>query len=103
MATASEADDHVFIWDTQRGAKIQSIQVMFEGGPYDPNIALHPNGTILVSAALDGQLRIWQTDTGALLSTCANQHNTEVRAIVMSNTYLATGDHDGVINLWRFQ
>ncbi|KAB8140056.1 hypothetical protein F8S13_25620 [Chloroflexia bacterium SDU3-3] len=103
LATACECDDHVCIWDTQTGEMIQSIHVMFKGGPYDPNIALRPDGTILVSAALDEQIRVWQPNTGALLSSCPNQHDDEVCAMTMSSSHLITGDHDGIIQLWHFQ
>jgi WD40 repeat protein len=105
LATASDRGNEVYLWDTMSGRRVQAFEAVSKamGGPYDPNIALNHNGSILITAALDGDIRIWATETKELLQEFSGNHKNEISKIYLNKKYLITGDHDGYIKIWEFK
>lgn len=102
LATASDREHTVHLWDTRSGKRLRSIDVVFEGGPFNPRVVLNEDGSVLVTAALDGMIRVWRTADGTLLSEFAGKHENEVSALTMSRNHLVTADYSGRINVWKF-
>ncbi|MEA5550227.1 hypothetical protein VB713_04390 [Anabaena cylindrica UHCC 0172] len=104
LATASDRDNEVYIWDTVSGKKIQVIEAApaSDGGPFDPNILLNHNGSILITATLNGNIRISCTESKEILQEFPSEHEEEISSLAISNSYLVSGDHDGNIKIWKF-
>jgi WD40 repeat protein len=69
-----------------------------------PGIAFSPNGLLLASVSKDSQIKLWDTVTGSLHSTLAEQeeYTAEVQAVDFSpdGKLLATGDWSSEIRVW---
>jgi WD40 repeat protein len=104
LATASDRDSKVYLWDTVSGKRIQVIEAVpiSEAGPFDPNVLLNHNGSILITAALNGNIRISCTESKEILQEFPGEHEAEISSLAISNRYLVSGDHDGNIKLWQF-
>lgn len=100
LATASDRQSVVHLWDTLSGQRVKSVDVTFEGGPFNPHVALDARGCVLATAALDETIRIWHTSSGERLTEFRNER--EMHALAMSDQFLAGGDYDGVVKVWRF-
>ncbi|MEH2094020.1 MAG: hypothetical protein V7K96_11615 [Nostoc sp.] len=104
LATASDRENEVYLWDTVNGKRIQVIEAApaSDGGPFDPNVLLNHNGSILITAALNGNIRISSTESKELLQEFPGEHESEISSLAISNKYLVSGDHDGNLKLWQF-
>ncbi|MCC5651233.1 hypothetical protein LC609_15590 [Nostoc sp. XA013] len=104
LATASDRENEVYLWDTVSGKRIQVIEAApaSDGGPFDPNVLLNHNGSILITAALNGNIRISCTESKEVLQEFPGEHETEISSLAISNRYLISGDHDGNLKLWKF-
>ncbi|MBW4566365.1 MAG: hypothetical protein KME32_36005 [Mojavia pulchra JT2-VF2] len=104
LATASDRDNEVYLWDTISGKRVQVIEAspISDGGPFDPNVLLNHNGSILITATLNGNIRISCTQSKELLQEFPGAHEAEISSLAISNRYLVSGDHDGNIKLWEF-
>ncbi|MEH2052838.1 WD40 repeat domain-containing protein [Nostoc sp.] len=104
LATASDRENEVYLWDTVNGKRIQVIEAApaSDGGPFDPNVLLNHNGSILITAALNGNIRISSTESKELLQEFPGEHESEISSLAISNKYLISGDHDGNLKLWQF-
>ena len=65
------------------------------------SIAFSPNGKLIVSAALDGLIKIWDVKSQTLATTL-HGHKTEVGSVVFSKDgkKLASASLDGSVKLW---
>ncbi|MEH1793260.1 MULTISPECIES: WD40 repeat domain-containing protein [unclassified Nostoc] len=104
IATASDRDSKVYLWDTVSGKRIQVIEVVpiWEAGPFDPKVLLNHNGSILITAALNGNIRISSTESKELLQEFPGEHEAGISSLAISNKFLVSGDHDGNLKLWKF-
>ncbi|YAG05516.1 hypothetical protein NSTC731_01788 [Nostoc sp. DSM 114167] len=104
LATASDRENEVYLWDTVSGKRIQVIEAApaSDGGPFDPNLLLNHNGSILITAALNGNIRISSTESKEILQEFPGEHESEISSLAISNKYLVSGDHDGNLKLWQF-
>ncbi|WP_179067853.1 WD40 repeat domain-containing protein [Nostoc sp. C052] len=104
IATASDRDSKVYLWDTVSGKRIQVIEVVpiWEAGPFDPKVLLNHNGSILITAALNGNIRISSTESKEILQEFPGKHKPGISSLAISNKFLVSGDHDGNLKLWQF-
>ena len=104
LATSSDRQNEVYLWNTFGGERIQVIESIPspDFGPFDPNVLLNENGNLLITAALDGKIRIWAAESGDLLQELTGEHENEIYSLAISNKYLVSGDYDGVIKIWEF-
>jgi hypothetical protein len=65
------------------------------------NLAFSPDGTRLVSTALDGTARIWRVEDGALLLTLRSRQGAVTSAAFDDSGHrVVTGGADGAVNVW---
>ncbi|TFY68289.1 hypothetical protein EVG20_g3620 [Dentipellis fragilis] len=68
--------------------------------------AVHYNrdGSLIVSCALDGLIRIWNTTSGQCLKTLAEGHNAICQHVQFSpnSKYILSTAHDSAIRLWDY-
>lgn len=68
--------------------------------------AVHFNrdATLIVSCALDGLIRIWNTTTGQCLKTLAEGHDAVCQHVQFSpnSKYILSTAHDSAIRLWDY-
>jgi len=66
-------------------------------------VRFSPDGTKLVSVGFDGQIVIWDAETGNVLDSTFGHHTTNIRSVEWSpdGTQIATGDEKGIIKIWN--
>ena len=92
-------DSGVQIWDVAEAQVITHLKHVGIDWAYSTTFS--PNGKMLASAADDGQIRIWDTSTWALLSVLKG-HMGGIMALQYSPSgkLLASGGQDNTIRLW---
>jgi len=65
-------------------------------------VAFHPTKNVLASCSNDSTIKLWNTDTGAELSTLSG-HSHSVRSVAWSpdGTKLASGSVDETVRIWE--
>lgn len=94
-------DEAVFLWDVRAGRQMRSLPAHS-----DPvaGVDCIRDGTLVVSCAGDGLIRIWDTGSGQCLRTIVHEDN----AGVVSVKFSPNGKHvlawtlDGCIRLWDY-
>ncbi len=84
-------------------ASLTSEEAVLEGHEYIVySLAFSPDGTRLASAAADGTVRIWETQTGRSLQVLRG-HDGWVSSVAFSpeGNLLASASHDGSVRLWH--
>ncbi len=86
------------IWLVDIGAKVADLDG-HRGDVY--GVALHPDGSIAVTAGADGTARLWDMTTGAELAVLRG-HNGQVysAAFSPSGAFVLTAGEDGTARLW---
>lgn len=95
---SSSVDRTIRLWSLASGASLITLQ----GDNWYNPIAVSPDGTVLASGYLGGEVKIWNTVDGTLIRTLVG-HTSWVRAMVFSpdGQVLATGGQDDTVRLWR--
>jgi WD40 repeat protein len=114
LATGS-ADGNVTLWQTETGQKLQTILAydvsemdgLFVAGVV--GLAFSPDGTLLATGGVDGVAKIWELDSGQLL-TSFDGHGPAIPGMSMQGinrvaftpdgSQLVTAGNDGYVILW---
>ncbi|MCP4811686.1 MAG: hypothetical protein GY888_04185, partial [Planctomycetaceae bacterium] len=65
LGALKEMEERIEIWDTRQGR----LRHVLSGGPGMKTYAFDPNNKFLASGSTDGQVRLWNLDTGELMWT----------------------------------
>ena len=85
------------LWD------INTEQLLFTVDKQTENIealAFSPNGKVLASAEASSRIRLWDVESGTLLSTLKAAASSKVLAFSPDSRLLATGSPEGIVQLW---
>ena len=84
--------------------QVAELHVMERHTDQIVSVAFAPDSQTVASAALDGTVKLWDTDTGALLSTPAG-HTDWVRDVAWSpdDQILASASRDKTVRLWTVE
>ncbi|KIO15512.1 hypothetical protein M407DRAFT_87033, partial [Tulasnella calospora MUT 4182] len=66
------------------------------------SVCLSPDGKLLASASVDKTIRLWNTETRALVGEPLTGHRDDVNSVCFSpdGKVLASGSNDGTVRLW---
>lgn len=94
-------DGHLRLWVI--GPQTRELRVWQAHPDWIWAVAFSPDGSTLASAGNDGQLRLWQVETGTCLRSLF--HPQPVRALAFSpdGRTLASGSTDHLLRLWDYQ
>ena len=96
----ASADGRLQIWDANTGTPIGEPLEGHKGGVR--HAAFSPDGTRIVSAGVDGTVRLWNADAYKQLDTPVMSHpNVNVVAFSPDGTQIASGDDFGTVRLWN--
>lgn len=101
LATASTGEPTIQMWNPQTGQLLRTLK-----GHASPvaDVAISPDGKILVSGSRDKTIKLWDINTGQLIRTITGHSDVvETVAISPDGTILATGSGDKTIKLWNLQ
>jgi Tol biopolymer transport system component len=74
--------------------------VLMNGTLQGLRLAISPDGALIAESANDGQVRVWNVETGQLLKTISVDQYIEAIAFSPDGRYFATGSSDGIIRFW---
>jgi WD40 repeat protein len=101
LATASTNEPTIQLWNPQTGQLLRTLK-----GHTSPvaDVAISPDGKILVSGSRDKTIKFWDVNTGKLIRTLSGHSDVvETVAISQDGTILASGSWDKTIKLWNLQ
>jgi RNA polymerase sigma factor (sigma-70 family) len=90
------------LWDVALGKEVRQLEAA--GGARTAAVAFSPNGKLLASGRMDGELCLWEVITGGEIARVAAHHaqtyGTYAVAFAPDGRTLASGGEDGVVRLW---
>lgn len=100
LATFHTWGEAVRLWDLAENSGPQSLEVPVESGL--SVLAFSPDGRLLAGGGMTGQLTIWETQSGKVV-TAAEAHPQYIRALAFdaSGTILASGSDYPALKLWN--
>ena len=101
MLASGSYDEAVFLWDVRSGTVMRSLPA--HSDPV-PGIDVVRDGTLIVSGALDGLIRVWDTGTGQCLRTLVHEDNPPVTAVKFSpnGKFILGWTLDDCVRLWNY-
>lgn len=101
MIVSGSFDEAVFLWDVRTGRIMRSLPAHSDpvGG-----VDFVRDGTLIVSCAGDGLIRIWDTMSGQCLRTLVHEDNAAVQSVRFSpnGKYVLAWTLDGCVRLWDY-
>lgn len=96
--STSGSNDQVWMWDMADGEKLGYLE-----GCGGNNVAFSPDGLLLASACLDGDVTIWRFPDGSSLGKMQTEAGLAVHSLAFSpdGTLLALGLENGAVEMWR--
>lgn len=88
----------ITVWDMETMDLLQTIPV---SGSVNA-IAISPDGSKIVSGSSDGNIGVWDIDTGAKLDKNLMAHTIDVLSVAISpdGSTIVSGDREGTIKVW---
>ncbi|KAI1944399.1 WD domain protein [Ophidiomyces ophidiicola] len=101
MLVSGSYDEAVFLWDVRSAHVMQSLPAHS-----DPvaGVDFIRDGTLIVSCASDGLIRIWDSATGQCLRTLVHEDNPPVTSVKFSpnGRFVLAWSLDGCVRLWNY-
>jgi WD40 repeat protein/serine/threonine protein kinase len=98
-AVGATADGMLRVWNTGSGKVIRMIPV--PGGEHNTFIVISPNGTRIAAGSLNNPARVWDLESGTLLSTLeAPSRSATAAAFSPDNSRLFVGTLSGFVGSW---
>lgn len=101
MLVSGSYDEAVFLWDVRSATVMRSLPAHSDpvGG-----IDVVWDGTLVVSCATDGLIRIWDTATGQCLRTLVHEDNPPVTSVKFSpnGKFVLAWSLDDCVRLWNY-
>ena len=101
MLVSGSYDEAVFLWDVRTGRVMRSLPAHSDpvGG-----VDFVRDGTLIVSCAGDGLIRIWDTATGQCLRTLVHEDNAPVSSVRFSpnGKFVLAWTLDSCVRLWNY-
>jgi len=101
MLVSGSYDEAVFLWDVRAARVMRSLPAHSDpvGG-----VDFVRDGTLIVSCANDGLIRVWDTATGQCLRTIVHEDNAAVSSVRFSpnGKYILAWTLDNCIRLWNY-
>ncbi|GIC88272.1 WD40 repeat domain-containing protein [Aspergillus udagawae] len=101
MLVSGSYDEAVFLWDVRSASVMRSLPA--HSDPVS-GIDVVWDGTLIVSCATDGLIRIWDTATGQCLRTLVHEDNPPVTAVKFSpnGKFVLAWTLDDCVRLWNY-
>jgi COMPASS component SWD3 len=101
MLVSGSFDEAVFLWDVRCARIMRSLPAHSDpiGG-----VDFVRDGTLIVSCANDGLIRVWDTATGQCLRTLVHEDNAPVTSVRFSpnGKYILAWTLDSCLRLWNY-
>ncbi|MCJ1281753.1 hypothetical protein MMC26_001076 [Xylographa opegraphella] len=101
MLVSGSYDEAVFVWDVRTASVMRSLPAHSDpvGG-----VDFIRDGTLIVSCAGDGLIRIWDTATGQCLRTLVHEDNAPVTSVRFSpnGKFVLAWTLDSCVRLWNY-
>uniref|UniRef100_A0A1X7T8U2 Uncharacterized protein n=1 Tax=Amphimedon queenslandica TaxID=400682 RepID=A0A1X7T8U2_AMPQE len=98
-------DNTTKIWSWSDGLSMLDLRATLEGHQLGVvSVATDPTAKILASSGLDGNIRLWDLESGSFIKSI-DRGPMDVWTVVFTpdGRYLATGSHGGKINLYEIE
>ena len=102
MLASGSYDEAVFLWDVRAGRVMRSLPA--HSDPVGGVDFLPVDGSMVVSCAGDGLVRIWDAGTGQCLRTLVDEDRRPVTNVRFSpnGRFVLAWTLDGCVRLWRY-
>ena len=101
MLVSGSYDEAIFLWDVRAGRKMRDLPAHSDpvGG-----VDFLRDGTMMVSCAGDGLVRIWDAGTGQCLKTLVDEDRKPVTSVrfTPNGKYVLAWTLDGCVRLWDY-
>jgi WD40 repeat protein len=102
LATSTDADPVVLLWDTRSGQVVARVDATDQGGPFSLVTQFHPAGHLLVTSDGSGTLKLWRLAPVSLVASWQLEGEiTELRFTPDGRTLVAASG-EGVVSVFRW-